>query len=253
MRNTTIFLVVFILLALVFTSTNSIAVARDPQYSSSGLNIVPFQIDFVPLESSASLGWHVYNSTNHRVSNAATSCNVYIVNGLGTPIAISSEYAGIEKGWYANLTSTNITKNAGVYGYGISCNNSQAGFFAGQLEVSATSGRQADMPISLSITLLGVFLFSMFFAGYFAIQKHPLVYLFTILAFLLADVMVWLNWRVLSFNGSPMASVFFGLYLGLLSITFLIGIVTMLDVTRMVMQSMEKKKAAKNIARFGNV
>lgn len=242
-----------LLLVLLLTMPQAQAAKQDPQYSLTGLTIVHSQADYIPLHQTATFGWHVYNSTNFWMDNTSTTCGIHIVDGLGQHHDETVLYGGGDRGWYTNFAKSNLTKVAGIYGYIITCNNTEAGFFAGQIDVSEVSELQRELPSSVAIALGVFFMFVVFMAGYFTIQRHPLSYLFVMLAFLVADVMVFIGWRTLQFNGSPLASVIYAVYLGLLVITFVMAIVTMLDLTRLVIQMTKKKEAAANLTRFGYV
>lgn len=240
--------ILLVLLLLVLVSHRSYA--AQPITSSGGLSVVYPQAEFYPQNMASSLRFSVFNVSNAPAVGASCYITIYnhtgqqLVNNAAMPLVSGSEY-GYDLP-YALYTLP------GTYQYAATCNSSSAwGYVSYEFQVKQGSASQTDFPVSAALVLLGVFFFSLFFASYFAVQKHPLVYLFTMLAFFIADVLIWLNWRILSFNNSPLVGVFLGLFIGFLSITFVMAIVTMLDLTRMVIQSVKKKEAAANIARFG--
>jgi hypothetical protein len=207
--------------------------------------------DFFMVSSLPRIYIQVQNYTGLFLIQPIVECRIQVYNSFGS--IVSSTMMAFEQpyNFYFDLPA-NTSSHVGIYPYDVYCNSTTAGGFASSnLRIGETSEKQGELPVSVTLALLGVFLFTLFFASYFAVQKHPLVYLFTIFAFLFADVLIWLNWRILNFNGSPISGVFYALYLGMLLITFVMAIVTMLDVTRMVIVEYKKKEAAKNIARFG--
>jgi hypothetical protein len=256
MRYDPIFLVAFMLLVLVLVSPNSGAVTdRDLQANPQtyGNTIVFPKQEFFPQNNQLiSLRFLLFDNGNAALDRYSI-CNISIYNITGQPI-VDNKLLTVIGAEQTYTLPASVSSVPGVYPYTVRCSPEQAGnysYLSTIFTIGQGSKTQTDLPLSITLCLIGVFFFSLFFASYFAVQKHPLVYLFTLLAFFIADVLIWLNWRILSFNNSPLVGVFLGLFIGLCAITFVMSIVTMLDVTRMVMQSIKKKEAAANIARFG--
>jgi hypothetical protein len=241
----------FVLILLIANSKEVMSKAvSDPQYSLSGLTIVHSQIDFFPLFSTPSFGWHVYNSTNFLIDNSTTDCDLHFVDKLGNHLHTPVFYGGHDKGWYSVVNQT-LTSKPGTYGYIISCNDTEAGFISGQLDIGELSEKQADFPVSLSITLGLFFIFLIFLAAYFTVKKHPLSYLFVMLCFIMAEVLIFMGYRLLQFNGSPLATILWVMFLIFALITLVMFIVTLLDVTKLVVDFNDRKKTKEDITRFG--
>lgn len=194
----------------------------------------------------------VQNCTGLFMTDSEVDCRIQVYNNSGSIVLEDNMNFSAPYNFYYDLPD-GISKNPAIYPYDIYCNSTCCGgFAAASFKISEGGGAKAvEYPISLSITM-GLFLmFVIFLAAYFTIQKHPLSYLFMMLAFILADVSIWLNWRVMSYNLSPLADVFWILFFSFALITVVMFFVVMLDVTRLVIQMNERKKAKENIARFG--
>jgi hypothetical protein len=248
MRHHSIVLVVLIIFILVMSSHNSVAVTA--QTGSAGLSIVYPDYEFYPQNLVGSLRFSIFNTTSAPITNANCTITIYNktgqqqVNNAPIPLVTSNEYGYDLPAIIYTVPNT--------YSYTVKCNSTALwGYVSSAFYIKQVSATQGELPISITLCLLGAFAFSMFLASYFAVQKHPLVYLFILLAFFMADVLVWLNWRILSFNNSPLVGIFLALFIGLGAITFVMAIVTFLDILRIATKMNTDRKTKENIARFG--
>lgn len=227
------------------------AVKPISQTSLNGLSIVYTKVEYLSAYQTDRFGFHVYNSTNYWMDNTSVTCNVHIIDNLGNHIEEDNATYEVNHGWYVVLPTT-ITNKPGTYGFIISCENGgEAGFIADQLDILEIGTRQFEVPEGISILLTGFLLFLIFVAGYFTIKKHPLSYLFLMFSFIFADTIVYVAMRLAQTNGALYFGLLKALYIGMLVITFIMFIVTLLDVTRLVIDFNRRKKTKEDIARFG--
>jgi len=207
--------------------------------------------DFYSTGQKTAIVIQAQNFTGLFLDNTDISCRMQIYNATGEIISSGDMTFLAPYNFYYNLSSA-ITGNSGRYPYDIYCNSSiNGGFASSQLKIAQGDTQAFEIPVSLAMFLSIFFVFLIFLAAYFTIQKHPLSYLFMLLTFTVADVLVWLNWRILEFNSSPIAKVIWIIFFSFALVTVIMFFVTMFDVTRLVIQMQNKKKAKENIARFG--
>jgi hypothetical protein len=191
------------------------------------------------------------NCTGLFLTGTQVECSMQVYNTTGEIISRGAMTFDAPYSFYFTLNE-NITNNAGIYPYDVYCNSTCCGGFASStLKVGESGPLNSEISPGMVVILAMLLFVTGFFAVFFATQKHPLTYFFTILTLVVVDASVWIGYKVATMNFYPYAFVYFRLFWIIGIVTFIMLIVTMLDVTRMVIFINQRKKAAKNIARFG--
>lgn len=130
-----------ILLTIIFliVISSSMAVSPHIQQSIFGTGTLVISVPIfeqIVADKPFQLNAHVYNSSGFLVDNSTTSCRFHLINIFG--IHLIEEFMffdSVANDFNFNITAGNLTK--GVYSILINCNNSQAGFFGAEIEVTS--------------------------------------------------------------------------------------------------------------------
>ena len=238
------------LFLLVLCTSNSFAVSPFTPQTGGELVIEAPKLDYFQAGSYGFRAYtHVYNSTGFPMTNATTTCELHVFNRSAQSVFHGN--SSFDGDMFFFTLPDSIMTIPGEYAFIVDCENHEAGFVSGVFQVAYNSDTSTQLPVGISIILAIFFTFILFVAGYFTIKKHPLSYLFVLLGFFMADVLIWLNWRILSFQASPIANVFYTIFLAMCLITFVMGVVTFLDLLRLATKMHDTKEAKKNLDRFG--
>lgn len=251
MKKLSLFVFLFVVLTFLPLISSAPPVTTVQQFAE-GYIILPAKQEVLVQGQDFTHHWIVYNSTDgKKITNTTINCSMYMANGSGA-VLLSNKASYDSRGFfYLLIKGGNFSLN-GIYTYGIDCEGDFGGASSGAFEVTETGFNISTAGSLIRVAIILALVCLMFLFGFIGLKllesRYPHIgYILLGLSTILGVVSLYDIWVFSkSLSNGTFSTIHYALFNGIMLVAIVIfvlmGIFTLINYIRNLVEEKEQKK-----------